>query len=79
MLSIQGEVTGSIRGDYIATQGCLQDTVIDFWRMVYQVKSHIIVMVTNEMEHGRVSRLDATFSPPHHFLLFLDQVFPILA
>ena len=61
LLLLQGEVIGSVRGDYIATQGCLQDTVIDFWRMLYQVKSHIIVMVTNEMEHGRVSQLGNSF------------------
>ena len=64
--TLQGEVTSSVRGDYIATQGCLQDTIIDFWRMLYQVKSHVIVMVTNEMEHGRVSSLVLLFTLPHH-------------
>nr|XP_047923287.1 tyrosine-protein phosphatase non-receptor type 11-like isoform X5 [Anser cygnoides] len=40
---------------YIATQGCLQTTVNDFWTMVYQENSHVIVMTTKEVERGRVS------------------------
>lgn len=40
---------------YIATQGCLQTTVNDFWAMVYQENSHVIVMTTKEVERGRVS------------------------
>uniref|UniRef100_A0A8C9RMF7 protein-tyrosine-phosphatase n=1 Tax=Scleropages formosus TaxID=113540 RepID=A0A8C9RMF7_SCLFO len=38
---------------YIATQGCLQNTVTDFWQMVYQENTHVIVMTTKEMERGR--------------------------
>ncbi|CAB1336886.1 unnamed protein product, partial [Coregonus sp. 'balchen'] len=38
---------------FIATQGCLQNTVVDFWKMVYQEKTHVIVMTTKEMERGR--------------------------
>lgn len=40
---------------FIATQGCLQNTVIDFWKMVYQENTHVIVMTTKEVERGRVS------------------------
>ncbi|NXF09228.1 PTN11 phosphatase, partial [Smithornis capensis] len=40
---------------YIATQGCLQTTVNDFWAMVYQENTHVIVMTTKEVERGRVS------------------------
>ncbi|KAL7978671.1 hypothetical protein Chor_010714, partial [Crotalus horridus] len=38
---------------YIATQGCLQSTVNDFWTMIYQENTHIIVMTTKEVERGR--------------------------
>ncbi|XP_030207075.1 tyrosine-protein phosphatase non-receptor type 11b isoform X3 [Gadus morhua] len=38
---------------FIATQGCLQITVVDFWKMVYQENTHVIVMTTKEMERGR--------------------------
>ena len=51
---ISGEVPGSERR-YIATQGCLPATVGDFWRMIWQENSRIIMMITFEMERGRVS------------------------
>lgn len=51
---ISGEVPGSERR-YIATQGCLPATVLDFWKMVWQENTRVIVMTTNEMERGRVS------------------------
>ncbi|XP_022100584.1 tyrosine-protein phosphatase non-receptor type 11-like isoform X2 [Acanthaster planci] len=38
---------------YIATQGCLKDTVIDLWRMVWQENSRVIVMTTKEVERGK--------------------------
>ncbi|XP_063734374.1 tyrosine-protein phosphatase non-receptor type 6 isoform X2 [Eleginops maclovinus] len=38
---------------YIATQGCLATTVNDFWQMVWQVKTRVIVMTTREVEKGR--------------------------
>lgn len=34
----------------------MQETVIDFWRMVWQENTATIVMVTNLVEVGRVSR-----------------------
>uniref|UniRef100_A0A2I3HJ81 Protein tyrosine phosphatase non-receptor type 11 n=1 Tax=Nomascus leucogenys TaxID=61853 RepID=A0A2I3HJ81_NOMLE len=38
---------------YIATQGCLQTTVNDFWRMVFQENSGVIVMTMKEVERGK--------------------------
>ncbi|XP_034996180.2 tyrosine-protein phosphatase non-receptor type 6 isoform X1 [Zootoca vivipara] len=38
---------------YIASQGCLDATTTDFWQMVWQENSRIIVMTTREVEKGR--------------------------
>ncbi|KAK2193787.1 hypothetical protein NP493_5g04009 [Ridgeia piscesae] len=38
---------------YIATQGCLETTVADFWRMIWQQNSRIVVMTTKLIEMGR--------------------------
>lgn len=51
---ISGEVPGSEKR-YVATQGCLPGTVNDFWKMIWQEKTKVIVMTTNEVERGRVS------------------------
>lgn len=39
---------------FIACQGCLPATIHDFWLMVYQQNSHIILMVTKEVEKEKV-------------------------
>lgn len=38
---------------YIATQGCLQQTVVDFWRMVWQENCRVIIMATKLQERGK--------------------------
>lgn len=48
------EIPNGTINRYIATQGPLQNTVKDFWRMVQQESSHLIVMLTTVMERGRI-------------------------
>ena len=43
------------RRAFIMTQGPLQNTVVDFWRMVAQYNPPVIVMLTQLMEKGTVS------------------------
>ncbi|KAL3101315.1 hypothetical protein niasHT_028071 [Heterodera trifolii] len=45
---------GEFRRSYISTQGCLEETVTDFWQMIWQEETRLIVMVTKEIERGRV-------------------------
>ncbi|XP_069683313.1 tyrosine-protein phosphatase non-receptor type 4 [Periplaneta americana] len=48
------EIPGSgIINRYIATQGPLPNTVADFWQMVVEVQSTLVVMVTPLVERGR--------------------------
>lgn len=44
------------KNTFIATQGPSKDTVADFWRMVMEQDSSIIVMVSNLEEKGKVSQ-----------------------
>lgn len=39
---------------YIATQGPIQNTILEFWRMVQQESSNFIVMLTTIIERGRM-------------------------
>ena len=42
------------RHNFIVTQAPLQDTVGDFWRMVWEHKSAAIIMLTQLEEGGQV-------------------------
>ena len=50
------------RRAYIATQGPLQSTVADFWKMVWEFNCSCIVMLCQMEEHGMV---DTTGSPSY--------------
>jgi protein tyrosine phosphatase len=41
---------------YIATQGPMSHTIVDFWRMVWIEKSPIIVMITKLKEKAKVGQ-----------------------
>lgn len=45
---------GSEAKTYIATQGCLPSTCADFWWMIWQENTRVIVMTTKEVERGKV-------------------------
>lgn len=42
-----------LRKNYIATQGCLLNTVADFYWMIWQENTRVIVMTTKEVERGK--------------------------
>lgn len=48
------EIPNDCVNRYIATQGPLANTVVDFWRMVQQESSNLVVMLTTVLERGRV-------------------------
>lgn len=51
---INMEIPNDCVNRYIATQGPLANTVVDFWRMVQQESSNLVVMLTTVMERGRI-------------------------
>lgn len=58
LLLTSSSLQGYRQKDYfMATQGPLAHTVEDFWRMVWEWKSHTIVMLTEVQEREQVSRL----------------------
>jgi len=49
------EIPGSgILNRYIAAQGPLPNTCADFWQMVWEQQSRLVVMLTTKVERGRV-------------------------
>ena len=63
LVQIGSERNGKDGDHLIATQGCLMETVGDFWRMVWQERSQVIVMATKAVEDERVSVSLSTLSP----------------
>jgi protein tyrosine phosphatase len=55
-LCIQGYTR---KGTFIATQGPLPQTINDFWRMVAEKDVHVIVMLTQLEEKGKVRTVDS--------------------
>lgn len=60
---------------YIATQGPMQNTIVEFWRMVQQESSNFIVMLTTIIERGRVKC--AQYWPPLNEEMQLSSTFSI--
>ncbi|PSN51601.1 Tyrosine-protein phosphatase non-receptor type 11 [Blattella germanica] len=59
---------------YIATQGCLPGTMADFWDMVWQENTRVIVMTTKEIERGKAWPDHGVPSDPGCVLNFLHDV-----
>ena len=54
---------------YIATQGCLPSTLADFWWMVWQENTRVIVMTTKEVERGKVCKVKQQQQQPFPTLI----------
>ncbi|ORZ40384.1 protein-tyrosine phosphatase-like protein [Catenaria anguillulae PL171] len=51
---------------YIAAQGPLAHTVADFWRMIHQHSTDLIICLTKDQENGR-RKYNPYFAPSQHF------------
>ena len=52
------------RGTYIATQVPMENTVNDFWKMIWEYKSTTIVLLCKMTEEGEVTKLAPRVSYP---------------
>jgi len=50
---------------YVTTQGPLENTVNEFWRMVWEIKSRTIVMLCGLMENEMVQNIPLTYLYMH--------------
>ena len=54
-LNMYSQGPKGIKGYYIATQGPMENTVDDFWKMVWEQEAKVILMMTLLVENGLVS------------------------
>ncbi len=50
---LYGGIDGVEKNMYIATQGPLESTIIDFWRVVWEHKITVVAMLAREYEGSR--------------------------
>ena len=50
-----------MRRAFVATQAPIPDTIPDFWRMIWEQESSTIVMLSKELESGKVQLISDNF------------------